>query len=152
MSKLKWTGSIAVLLLLAARLSAQTPTPEDTVKHYLAAMKSGDFKAAFADVSKGMAQGKNEADWVSYQQWVMQATEAKIADFHVYPGKTEGDRAQVPNVLKSQDKYLNQAGDVEHELYTLVREDGRWKIDQQQIVDPADVKKWFPAEAAEKTK
>lgn len=146
-----WIGVIGLVLLVAGRVAGDTSTPEETVKHYLAAMKSGDFKAAFTDVSKGMAQGKTQDDWVKYQQWVMQATEAKIIDFHVYPGKIEGDRAQVPNLLNSRDKYLNQAGVAENELYTLVREDGRWKIEQQQIVDPADVPKWFPAEAAGKT-
>jgi hypothetical protein len=35
---------------------------------------------------------------------------------------------------------------VEHELYTLIREDGRWKINQQQIVERVDLSKWFPPE------
>jgi hypothetical protein len=49
--------------------------------------------------------------------------------------------------LSSQDKYLNQLGVEEQELYTLIREDGRWKINQQQIVEREDVDKWFPAGA-----
>ena len=28
--------------------------------------------------------------------------------------------------------------------YTLVREDGAWKVDSQIIVAPADIPKWFP--------
>jgi gamma-glutamylcyclotransferase (GGCT)/AIG2-like uncharacterized protein YtfP len=120
-------------------------TPEETVKLYLKAFQGSDFKAAYPLVSKDMAANKNEADWTKEQQWVMQMAEAKIFDFHVYPGKIEGDKAYVPNVLSSQDKFLNQLGVVEHELYTLVREDGRWKINQQQIVERSDLGKWFPA-------
>jgi len=71
----------------------------------------------------------------------------KIFDFHVYPGKLEGEKAYVPNVLNSQDKFLNQLGVVEHELYTLVKEEGRWKINQQQIVENTDLAKWFPKDA-----
>jgi len=45
---------------------------------------------------------------------------------------------------------LNQLGVPEHELYTLIREDGRWKIDQQQLLEKADQAKWFANQAPEK--
>jgi hypothetical protein len=139
---------IAGLLLgcVAAASADDATTPEDTVRQYLKAFQGSDFKAAYPLVSKEMAANKNEADWTKEQQWVMQMAEAKIFDFKVYPGKIEGDKAYVPNVLSSQDKFLNQLGVVEHELYTLVKEDGRWKINQQQIVEHADETKWFPPE------
>jgi hypothetical protein len=89
---------------------------------------------------------------VKEQQWVMQMAEVKIFEFQVFPGKIEGDKAYVPNVLNSQDKFLNQLGVVEHELYTLVKEDGRWKINQQQIVENTDQAKWFPKGAGAQPK
>jgi hypothetical protein len=133
-------------LLIATLAYAADATPEDTVKQYLTAVKSGNFKQAYPLVTRDMAQNKSEEDWVKEQQWVMQMAEVKIFDFHVYPGKIEGSTAYVPNVLNSQDKFLNQLGVVEHELYTLVQEDGRWKINQQQIVENTDLAKWFPKE------
>jgi hypothetical protein len=57
-----------------------------------------------------------------------------------------GDKALVPNILTSQDKFLNQLAAPEYELYTVLREDGRWKVDHQTIVDQRDVPKWFPGE------
>ncbi|HUI25040.1 MAG TPA: hypothetical protein VL403_03060 [Candidatus Kryptonia bacterium] len=137
-----------VMLALASRVRAAELSPEETVTRYLTAMKAGKFADAYEYVSKDMAQGKSKEDWAKEQQWVMQATEAKIFEFKVYPGKTEGDKALVPNLLSSQDKYLNQLGVEEQELYTLIREDGRWKINQQQLVEKSDVSKWFPAPAA----
>ena len=74
----------------------------------------------------------------------MQMSDAKIFEFHVSPGTIAGDTARVPNLLSSQDKFLNQLGLPEHELYTLIREDGRWKIDQQQLLEPSEQRKWFP--------
>lgn len=137
-----------VLLLLVPMLArAETVTPEETVKQYLTAVKAGNFKQAYPLVTRDMAQNKNEEEWVKEQQWVVQMAEVKIFDFRVYPGKLEGDKAYVPNVLNSQDKFLNQLGVVEHELYTLVKEDGRWKINQQQIVENTDLAKWFPKDA-----
>jgi hypothetical protein len=145
--------ALALLLLSASVVRAESPTPEDTVKEYLTAVKAGDFKKAYPLVTRDMAQNKSEDEWVKEQQWVMQMAEVKIFDFHVYPGKVEGETAYVPNVLNSQDKFLNQLGVVEHELYTLVKEDGRWKINQQQIVENTDLPKWFPKDApAEKPK
>jgi len=43
---------------------------------------------------------------------------------------------------------VNQLGLTEYELYTLLKEDGVWKIDSQVIVEPKDVSKWFPKAGA----
>jgi hypothetical protein len=147
MSGSRWTSIVTLVLLWAAPLFAAELTPEETVGKYLVAFKEGNFRAAYPFVTKSMAQNKSEEDWAKEQQWIMQMAEAKVFDFKVFPGKVEGDKAFVPNVLNSQDKFLNQLGVVEHELYTLIKEDGRWKINQQQIVEPGDVGKWFPADA-----
>lgn len=137
----------ALVLLAAPAFAGDGLSPEETVKKYLAAVKANDFKTAYRCVSRGMAMGKSEEEWVKAQQWVMQMSEAKVLDFRVYPGKIEGDKAYVPNLLSSQDKYLNQLGVEEHELYTLIKEDGEWRIDQQQLlIEGAEKAKWFPAE------
>jgi hypothetical protein len=147
MSGTRWISTFAVLLLWATPLVAEDLTPEETVRKYLAAFKEGNFNAAYPFVTKEMAQNKSQEDWAKEQQWIMQMAEAKVFDYKVFPGKVEGDKAFVPNVLNSQDKFLNQLGVVEHELYTLIKEGGHWKINQQQIVEPGDVSKWFPADA-----
>ncbi len=125
-------------------------SPEETVTRYLEALKAGNFAAAYDYISKGMAQQKSREAWAKEQQWTMQMSDAKIFDFHVFPGKTEGTSAKVPNLLSSQDKFLNQLGVQEHELYTLIREDGRWKIDQQLLLERAEQSKWFPSSMQEK--
>src|SRR5215470_14587983 len=147
-----WIALVVVLLLPPALARGDGLTPEETVKQYLTAVKANDFNTAYPLVTHDMAQNKSKEDWVKEQQWVMQMAEVKIFDFQVYPGKIEGNTAYVPNVLNSQDKFLNQLGVIEHELYTLVKEDGRWKINQQQIVENTDVAKWFPKDAGSQTK
>jgi len=138
-------SGLAVLVLLAGFVGAVEPrSPEDTVRRYLAALKANDFEAAWDVISKAMKQGKEREVWVKEQKAGMAFADVKIFDFDVYPGKVEGDVAHVPNVLSSQDRFVNQLGLTEYELYTLVREDGAWKVDQQIIVEPSDVPKWFP--------
>jgi len=114
------------------------------VRRYLEAMKDGKFADAFDLVSRGMTRGKDREVWVKEQQAGMAFAEVKIFEFRVYPGKVEGEKAYVPNVLSSQDRFVNQLGLTEYELYTLVKEDGAWKVDQQVLVEPPDIPKWFP--------
>src|SRR5262245_27105168 len=136
---------LALALCAAGAVAATEPrSPADTVRRYLGALKSGDFDAAYDVVSKAMKQGKAREVWVKEQKAGMSFADVTIFDFQVYPGKIEGEEARVPNVLSSQDRFVNQLGLTEYELYTLVREDGAWKVDSQIIVEPGDVPKWFP--------
>ena len=123
---------------------AEPRSPEDTVRQYLAALKERRLAAAYHLVSAAMRQGKSEEVWVKEQRAGMDVADVKILEFTVHPGRVEGAVAHVPNVLSAQDRFLNQLGLTEYELYTLVREDGAWKVDRQVIVEPGDVQKWFP--------
>jgi hypothetical protein len=136
---------VAGAWLAAAPAGALEPgSPEDTVRSYLQAVTAGKFDDAFGLVSKAMRGGKEREVWVREQKAGMAFADVKIFDFQVHPGKVVGEKAYVPNVLSSQDRFVNQLGLTEHELYTLVREDGAWKVDSQVIVEPKDMAKWFP--------
>lgn len=139
------TASVALALLLPLGAAALEPgSPEDTLRRYLGAMKDGRYDEAYDLTSKAMRRGQEREVWVKEQRAGMAFADVKIFEFEVQPGKVEGERAYVPNVLSSQDRFVNQLGLTEHELYTLVREDGRWKVDRQVIVEPPDIPKWFP--------
>jgi hypothetical protein len=154
------TVSLLAIFVLAlgaihpARAGAQDVSPEDTLKRYLGALQKAKFEETYDLVSSGMKRDratgavKSKEVWVKESQYVMQFSEAKIFDFRVFPGKVEGEKATVPNILSSQDKFLNQLGVEEYELYTLVKEDGKWKVDQQRIAEGPEIAKWFPKEAA----
>ena len=145
----RWAlGVLATLLVARAAGAAPAPlSPEETVRRYLQALKDGRFEVAYDLISKDMKQGKDREVWAKEQKTGMGFAEVKIFEIEVHPGKVEGDTAYVPNVLSSQDRFVNQLGLTEYELYTLVREDGAWKVDRQVIVEPGDVAKWFPRRA-----
>ena len=136
--------ALSVVLAVGAAGATASRTPQETVRRYLTAMKEGRFEKAYDLVSKAMRQGKPREVWAKEQKTGMAFADVKIFEFDVQPGKIEGDVAQVPNVLSSQDRFVNQLGLTEYELYTLVREDGVWKVDRQLIVEPGDIPKWFP--------
>ena len=131
----------------ATASAGEDQSPEDTLKAYLAAVKSMDFGTVYDLSTKAMVQGKDRETWTVEMKYLFQLSEAKIFEFKVFPAKVTEAKALVPNVLISQDKFLNQLAAPEYELYTLLREDGRWKIDRQTIVDAGDLEKWFPGES-----
>ena len=147
---------LRTLVVLAAALTTMTAatnaraasTPEDTVRQYLKAMQDQKYDQAYKQISKAMAGGKDAEAWAKEQKYMMQTADVKIFKFDVYPAKVEGETAKVPNILSSQDKFLNQLGADEYELYTLVKENGDWKIDQQEQVDKSDQAKWFTKKAS----
>jgi hypothetical protein len=137
------TGLLLVGLAGIAR-ALEPGSPEDVLMRYLRALKDNKPAEAYELISKAMRQGKDKEVWSKEQQALMGMADVKIFDFTVYPGKVSGDTARVPNVLESQDKFVNTLGLTEHELYTLVREDGAWKVDSQILLEQAEIPKWFP--------
>ena len=143
--QMPWVLSLALLVAcVGVAWGEEKPTPEETVRSYLASLKDAKPEVTFDLVSKAMRQNKSREEWVKEQRAFMAFADVKIFDYDVQPAKIEGETAKVPNVLESQDRFVNQIGLTEYELYTLVKEEGRWKIDSQIIVEPPDMPKWFP--------
>jgi hypothetical protein len=154
MTKPRFPISLLIVLAIAAWTAvarAENLSPEETVKRYLSALQEQQFDKAYDLVSKAMktdrrtGQVKSKEVWAKESQYLFSFSEVKIFDFKVMPGKIEGEKATVPNILSSQDKYLNQLGVEEYELYTLLKEGGAWKVDQQQeVVEQGEIAQWFP--------
>ncbi len=142
------TLSLAFFVALAGAARAEALSPEETVKQYLSAVQNQKFERAYELVSRNMKRGQSKEAWVKQSQYIMAFSEAKIFDFKIFPGKIEGERATVPNILSSQDKFLNQLALEEDELYTLVKEEGLWKVDSQRIAEGAELKQFFPKKTA----
>jgi hypothetical protein len=131
--------------VVSAEETADKPlSPEDTVKKYLGSMQAHKFDEAYEYVSEGLKGGKTKDEWVKEQQYIVQMGEVKIFGFEVFDSVMVDKVAKVPNILKSQDKYLNQLGLDEYEVYDLIQEDGKWKIDQQTLVEGPERKEYFP--------
>jgi len=141
------TLAMAAMMLLGAATVRAASTPEETVKSYLKAMQGQKYEDAYKQISKAMAGGKDSEAWSKEQKYMMETAGVHIFKFDVYPAKVDGDTAKVPNILSSQDKFLNKLGADEYELYTVIKENGDWRIDQQEQVDKTDQEKWFVKKA-----
>ena len=154
-SRGRWAAFALGCALLAACSggsggAAQAKTPEDVVRSYLVALQKGDYGTAYDLLMPFMVRDLGKAAWVTEQTAIMKLADVQISSFQVFPAKLEGDKAIVPNLLKSKDKYINQTGANEYELYTLVHgPEGGWKIQQQQLVESDAVANWFPPSVRE---
>ncbi len=136
--------SLFLMPFSAAQATAER-SPEDTVTGFLKAMQDHEFQKAYDYVSTTLRGGKGREEWAKEQQYIVQVGEVKIFGYKVYPATVDGEKAKVPNVLKSQDKFLNQLGLDEHEVYELLKEEGQWRIDQQMLVQTDEEKSmYFP--------
>lgn len=137
---------LGLVVLLAAPVSSAVAelSPKGTVEKYLAAMQNHRFEEAFDYVSEALRGGKSREEWGKEQQYIVQMGEVKIFGFKVFDAVMVGEKAKVPNILKSQDKYLNQLGLDEYEVYDLIKEGTSWHIDQQTLVNGAERKEYFP--------
>lgn len=150
MTCMKWLPAVTCASLLALSsyaigASEAERSPDDTVRQYLSAMQAHRFNDAYDLVSKALRGGKDREEWAKEQKYIVEVGEVKIFEFKVFPARdVTADKARVPNILKSQDKYLNQLGLDEYELYDLLKEDGQWRIDQQTLVEGADKDAYFP--------
>lgn len=135
----------AALFFLAPAFAYAERTPDETVRQYLGAMQAHEFDKAYDLVSSALRAGKDREEWAKEQQYIVEMGEVKIFGFQVFDTVAETDKqAKVPNILKSQDKFLNQLGLDEYELYELLKEDGTWRIDHQTLVEGSDRREYFP--------
>ena len=147
---LRACAALAVVLLAAC--SSRAPqTPEEVVKAYLTAWKNHDYYTAYPLLTPYMQQDLSREAWSTQQDAITKVADVQIFSFEVFPARIDGDKAVVPNLLKSKDKYINQLGKNEYELYTVLRskDDGKWRIDKQELVESDGVAKWFPESARE---
>ncbi len=145
--------SISSSLLAAGEMPAcaAEPGPKEAVVGYITAMKEQRFEDAYQFVTATMTDGKPAADWAALQAKMFQLGGVSIGAVDVRDAKrtlnadnTCAPTAKVPNVLHATDAANNQ-GSTEFEIYNVVRDGERWKIDSQEtLFDEPAIREWFP--------
>ena len=156
MMRLHTLATLAGILLGASNVSAAPcadgTAPVAAVRHYLSAMQDHRFEAAYDFVTATMTDGQSRGAWAAQQKLFYEGGEVNIFGIDIRAARaTDGDdscaaRAIVPNVLQSRDKFNNQ-GITEFEIYTVVQQDGTWRVDTQEtLYDQPEVDRYFPGE------
>lgn len=130
---------------------AADPGPKAAVEGYVTAMKEHRFEDAYQFVTATMTDGRPVAEWAALQKKMFELGGVTIGKVDVREAKREMEpdgtcapRAKVPNVLHAGD-VLNNQGSTEFEVYQVVRDGERWKIDSQEtLFDEPAIREWFP--------
>ena len=144
-------GGLVVLTSKAyAEPCADGSGPESAVAAYVQGMKDYQFESAYDFLTDNMTDGKSRDDWSELQLKFIVGGEVVIKKVDVRPAHNTATDAAceasaiVPHVLRAKDKFNNQ-GSTEFELYTVVKQGDKWKIDTQEtLFDDEQIKQWFP--------
>ena len=124
---------------MSTTLCPTTTNPGGGLEGYLSAMQNHRFEDAYSFVTSNMTDGRSMEDWAKLQQYFYIGGEVVIFGISVRsPVAIKEDteckeKALVPNVLRSRDKFNNQ-GTTEFELYSMVKEKGKWKVDSLEVL------------------
>lgn len=132
---------------------ASDPAPRQAVEAFMHAMKARKFEDAYQYVTSNMTDGRPVDGWAALQKKMFDLGGVSIgeidvrdATIEIVDGKTCAPRAKVPNVLRAGD-VLNTQGSVEFELYDVVLEKGKWRIDaQESLYQEDEIRRWFPGD------
>ena len=125
--------------------------PQLAAHNYLVAVKEDRFEDAYQYVTPNMTDGESVAEWAKLQRNLYQMLRITIDKIDVRAGHRQlknpfmcANISEVPNVLHASD-VLNNQGSSEFEVYTMVMDDGAWKIDSQRtLYDETMIRQWFP--------
>ena len=140
--------------LARAENCAADPGPRAAVVDYLTAMQEKRFEDAYAHVTATMTDGRPREEWAALQRKMFELGGVSLGDPDVRTAqrasRADGsceDAAKVPNVLRAVD-VLNNQGSTEFEVYTVLRQEGSWRVDSQEtLFDDAAIKTWFPEDS-----
>ena len=153
----KYFAAIVMSACLTATVGpvrAESCTYNDAMKpvmDYVAAMKEYRFPDAYEALTDNMTDSLPREQWAAGQQRLFDLGQVVIGEIDVrWPQhlnrRSCKSRALVPNVLSAKDRFNNQ-GSVEFEIYTVINDGDRWKIDSQEtLIDEKDVRRWFPGD------
>ncbi len=127
------------------------PGPRAAVVDYLTAMQEKRFEDAYAHVTATMTDGRPREEWADLQRKMFELGGVSLGAPDARPAhrasRADGsceDAAKVPNVLRATD-VMNNQGSTEFEVYTVLQQDGVWRVDSQAtLFDDAAIKTWFP--------
>lgn len=146
---------LAGVALLGAYFHASTctedPEPGKAVLAYLSAMKEKRFADAYDFVTARMTDGKPREEWAALQQKIFELGAVTLGNLDVRPARRErmnafqcAPSAKVPNVLHAAD-VLNNQGSTEFEVYTVLKDGGKWRVDgQETLFGETAIRAWFP--------
>lgn len=127
--------TLSILLAAAAPAAAvEKPIPPSSVvRAYLSAVRQGEFTKAYDLVTERLQEGLTRDIWAErLEGQLADRGRAKVLFMRVHPAIVKGEEATVVASFRLE---TPNGRKVARETYTLVRENGRWRIDAIKVYE-----------------
>jgi hypothetical protein len=132
-------GLLGVLLtLLFATVTGAVEQPErqeipsTVVRAYLQALRDGNYDQTYEYLSTRFRNGMSREEWIGQLRRQAIMPRSKVLSMRVNPAIVRGEEATVVASFRLE----TPAGrKVSRETYTLIKEQGHWRIDGIKVID-----------------
>ena len=134
-------GVLLTLIFATATGAVEQPErqeiPSTVVRAYLQALRDGNYDQTYEYLSSRFRNGMSREEWVGHLRRQAITPRSKVLFMRVNPAIVLGEEATVVASFRLE----TPAGrKVSRETYTLIKEQGHWRIDGIKIFDASNEK------------
>jgi len=123
---------LAPHISVAVERAGREAVPTAVVRAYLQAIVDGDYNEAYSYLSSKWHNGRSRKDWVEQLGRHDIRPRSEVLFLRVNPAIVRGEEA---TVVISFHLKTPEGKKVGRQTYDLVREEGRWRIDEVKVFD-----------------
>ncbi|MGH7371165.1 MAG: hypothetical protein ACREJK_04910, partial [Candidatus Methylomirabilales bacterium] len=125
-------GVLAPHIAVGVEQPGREAVPTAVVRAYLQALLDGDYNEAYGHLSSKWHNGRSRKDWVEQLGRHDIRPRSEVLFLRVNPAIVRGEEA---TVVISFHLKTPEGKKVSRQTYDLVREQGRWRIDEFKVFD-----------------
>jgi hypothetical protein len=125
-------GVLAPRIAVAVERPGREAVPTAVVRAYLQAIVDGDYNEAYGYLSSKWHNGRSRKDWVEQLERLDIRPRSEVLLLRVNPAIVRGEEATVVISFHLKTPGGKKVG---RQTYDLVREEGRWRIDEVKVFD-----------------
>lgn len=125
-------GMLAPHIAVAVERPGREAVPTAVVRAYFQALLDGDYNAAYGHLSSKWHNGTSREHWVEQLKRQDIRPRSEVLFLRVNPAIVRGEEA---TVVISFHLKTPEGKKVSRQTYDLVREQGRWRIDEVKVFD-----------------
>ncbi len=123
---------LALLFATATGAVEYQDVPSGVVRAYLQALRDGNYEQTYEYLSTRLRNGMSREEWIGQLRRQATMPRSKVLSMRVNPAIVRGEEATVVASFRLETPAGRQ---VSRETYTLIKEQGHWRIDGIKVID-----------------
>jgi len=138
----RWLLSVLLTFLFATATGAveqpeRQEIPSTVVRAYLQALRDGNYDQTYEYLSTRFRNGMSREEWIGQLRRQAIMPRSKVLFLRVNPAIVRGEEATVVASFRLETPAGRKVG---RETYTLIKEQGHWRIDGIKVIDASPEK------------